>query len=90
MFTTTIADTTSLVRLLRQALRQIKPCLPENFDAEDDFKEDWGIDSQDLVKYVAHIEQHFMITVPDEDLKQIVSIQAVLNYLFSKTEGADA
>ena len=90
MFTTTIIDTTNVIRLLRMTLRQIKPRLPENFDAHDNFKQDWGLNSRDLVEYVARIEQHFMITVPAEDLEQMVSIQAVLNYLFSKTEMATA
>jgi len=88
MFTTTIIDTTNVIRLLRMTLRQIKPSLPENFDTEDDFKRDWGLDSQDVGKYVTRIEQHFMIKVPEEDLKQMVSVQAVLNYLLSKTKMA--
>jgi acyl carrier protein len=90
MFTTTIIDTTNLVRLLRQTLRQIKPSLPENFNTEDHFKQDWGLNAPDLLAYITLLEQHFMIAVPDEDLEQMVSIQAVLNYLFSKTEMADA
>lgn len=90
MFTTTIIDTTNVVRYLRQTLRQIKPILPENFDPEDDFKQDWGLDSRDLAEYIARIEQHFMIAVAEEDQAQMVSIQAVLNYLFSKTEMVDA
>lgn len=90
MFATTIIDTTKVTRYLRQTLRQIKPILPENFDAKDDFKQDWGLDSQELVEYFARIERHFMISVPNEDLEQMVSIQAVLNYLLSKTEMADA
>ncbi len=89
MFTTTIIDTTNVTRYLRQTLRQIKPVLPENFDAADNFKQDWGLDSQDLVEYFARIEQHFMIAVPDEDLEQMVSIQAVLNYLLSKTDNLE-
>lgn len=87
MFTTTIIDTTNVVRYLRQTLRQIKPVLPENFDTRDDFRQDWGLDARDLSEYIARIEQHFMIAVSEEDQAQMISVQAVLNYLLSKTEG---
>lgn len=90
MFTTNLIDTTNVVRFLRLTLRQIKPSLPENIDTADNFKQDWGLDSLDLVEYITCIEKHFMIAVSDEDRAQMVSIQAVLNYLLSKTEMAAA
>lgn len=90
MFTTNLIDTTKTIRFLRETLRQVKPSLPENFDTEDNFKNDWGLDSLDLVEYVARIEQHFMIAVPDEDLEKMISVRAVLDYLVSKTEMASA
>lgn len=79
-------DTSKIERFLQTTLRQIKPSLPTEIAPEDDFKNDWGLDSLDLVEYVARIEQHFMIAVPDEDLEQMTSISAIINYLFAQTK----
>lgn len=61
-------------------LQSIKPDL-RNWDPGDHFKQELGLDSLDLVEFVARIEQHYRIIVPDEDLEQMISLEATAQYV---------
>ena len=72
------------IQFLQKTLIQIRPDLPENFPTEDHFKEVWGLDSLDLVEYVARIEQEYRLEIPDEDLEKLGSIDQIMEYLEKK------
>ena len=65
---------------LRGHLKATQPKLPDDFAATSDFR-DWGLDSLDLVEFVARVERDFRIVIPDDDLPQFISLEATASYL---------
>ncbi len=66
---------------LRQELKTIKPKLPDDLPVQSHFKNDWNLDSLELVEFVARIEQDFSILIPDEDLPGFISLEATVQYV---------
>lgn len=52
------------------------------------FKEDLGADSLDLFELVMAFEEAFDIEIPSEDLEQITTVGAVIDYI--KAKGVEA
>lgn len=52
------------------------------------FKDDLGADSLDLFELVMAFEEAYGIEIPSEDLEQITTVGAVMNYL--KNKGVEA
>lgn len=48
------------------------------------FKEDLGADSLDLFELVMAFEEEYDIEIPSEDLEQITTVGAVVDYIKSK------
>ncbi len=42
---------------------------------------DLGADSLDIVEVVLNLEEEFAISVPDEDIKTLITVQDVLDYV---------
>lgn len=68
--------------LLRRELKSIRPKLPpDDLPAADHFRDDWRLDSLELVEFVARIEQQFGILIPDKDLPRFISLDATAGYI---------
>lgn len=52
------------------------------------FKEDLGADSLDLFELVMAFEEEYGVEIPSEDLEQITTVGAVMEYL--KNKGVEA
>lgn len=52
--------------------------------AETSFKDDLGADSLDLFELVMAFEEEYGIEIPSEDLEQITTVGAVIEYMSSK------
>ena len=74
-------DVTDLLSTLRDEVRQMKPELPLELSPAASFHDECGLDSLDLAEFAARLEQHFAIMIPDEDLQQLVSLEATEQYL---------
>ncbi|MCQ2499163.1 MAG: acyl carrier protein [Lachnospiraceae bacterium] len=48
------------------------------------FKEDLGVDSLDLFELVMTLEEEFGIEIPSEDLENITTVGAVIEYIENK------
>lgn len=55
---------------------------------ETDFKADLSADSLDLFELVMALEEEYDVEIPTEDLEQLTTVQAVVDYLTQK--GIDA
>lgn len=53
---------------------------------ESTFNEDLGADSLDLFEVVMGIEEEFNISIDNEDLDQIKTVQDAMNYIKEKQE----
>ena len=51
---------------------------------ESSFKEDLGADSLDLFELVMAFEEEYGVEIPSEDLEQITTVGAVVEYMKSK------
>ena len=72
-------------------LEKVKSLIEEKLNAdgveitdETSFKEDLNADSLDLFELVMALEDEFGIEIPSEDLEQITTVGAVIEYLKSK------
>lgn len=54
---------------------------------DSNFKEDLGADSLDLFNLVMAFEDEYGVEIPSEDLEQITTVSAVIEYL--KEKGVD-
>lgn len=77
-------EQTEIIAQLRAVLRDVKPQISDAIRNADNFRDDWGLDSLELVEFVARIEQSFKILIPDRELKELYSLQATAAYLQSK------
>jgi len=69
---------------LREIMEDMKPALDKDFGIQDSFIDDVGLDSLDLTEYVARIENTFLIEVDDKDWKQLINLQACIEYIQTK------
>lgn len=51
---------------------------------ETSFKEDLEVDSLDLFELIMSLEDEFGVEIPSEDLEQLTTVGAVVDYLKSK------
>ena len=61
----------------------------ENADIkmQSSFKEDMNVDSLDLFELVMALEEEFDIEIPSQDLEQLTTVGAVVEYLKNKGAG---
>lgn len=52
--------------------------------AETSFKDDLGVDSLDLFELVMALEDEFGTEIPSEDLEQLTTVGAVVDYIENK------
>jgi acyl carrier protein len=73
-----------IIQQLRFELSIVKPQIANDIKNTDNFRDDWGLDSLELVEFVARIEQIFRIMIPDKDLQELCSLNATVAYLQGK------
>jgi acyl carrier protein len=73
-----------IIQQLRFELSIVKPQIANDIKNTDNFRDDWGLDSLELVEFVARIEQTFRIMIPDKDLQELRSLNATAAYLQGK------
>ena len=76
-------------------LERIKEIVSENLGVDaaqitegSSFKDDLGADSLDLFELVMAFEEEYGIEIPSEDLEQITTVGAVIEYM--KNKGVEA
>ena len=69
-------------------LEKVKAILAEQFDVDEekitvdtDLQEDLGADSLDVVDLLMSIEDEFEVEVPDEEIENIKTVGALVNYI---------
>ena len=53
----------------------------EKITPSSSFRDDLGIDSLDVVEMLCEVEQRFDVTVPEQDLVKLVTVNDMINYL---------
>ena len=76
-------------------LEKMKEMIADQLNAEADeiteatsFKDDLGADSLDLFELVMALEEEYNVEIPSEDLENLTTVGAVMDYL--KEKGVEA
>jgi acyl carrier protein len=68
-------------RRLRQVVARVAKVEPDSFELEDDLRTTLGLDSLSALRVAAGVEREFGVTIPDERLHDLPTVQAILKYL---------
>jgi acyl carrier protein len=77
------ATATDVLEVLRIELRKVKDTLPTDVAGDALLMTDLGLDSLDVVEFVARVEEHYRVTVPDEDWQQLSTLDRIAEYVLA-------
>jgi acyl carrier protein len=66
---------------LRRIIARVAKVAPDSFGADDDLRVALGLDSLSALRVAAGVEREFGVTIPDEKLHDLPTLQAMLDYL---------
>jgi acyl carrier protein len=73
--------TTDVLDVLRTQLRKVKGTLPADVASDALLMTDLGLDSLDVVEFVARVEEVYRVSVPDEDWQQLSTLGRIAAYV---------
>ncbi|MCI5900299.1 MAG: acyl carrier protein [Firmicutes bacterium] len=73
---------------MKEMIAEQLNCEEDGITMETSFKEDLGADSLDLFELVMSMEDEFGVEIPSEELEQLTTVGAVVEYL--KGKGVEA
>ena len=72
---------------MKEIIAEQLNCDAESITLETSFKEDLGADSLDLFELVMALEDEYSVEIPSEELQDLTTVGAVVDYL--KTKGVE-
>lgn len=76
---TTLTD--DVIDVLRVEIRKVKDTLPLATATDALLMTDLGLDSLDVVEFVARVEEVYRVSVSDEDWQELTTLQQIADYL---------
>ena len=76
-----------MLEKMREIIAEHLNCEAESIQLETSFKEDLGADSLDLFELVMALEDEYSVDIPSEELQELTTVGAVIDYL--KTKGVE-
>jgi acyl carrier protein len=70
-----------VIDVLRTEIRKVKDTLPPDVDTTALLMTDLGLDSLDVVEFVARVEEVYRVSVPDEDWQQLSTLDRIAAYV---------
>ena len=77
-----------MLEKMREMIAEQLNCEADTITADTSFKDDLGADSLDLFELVMALEDEYNIEIPAEDLTDLTTVGAVMDYL--KGKGVEA
>ena len=77
-----------MLEKMQEMIAEQLNCDAETITAETSFKDDLGADSLDLFELVMALEDEYNVEIPSEELAELTTVGAVMEYLKSKGVGA--
>lgn len=77
-----------MLEKMQEMIAEQLNCEAETITAETSFKDDLGADSLDLFELVMALEDEYNVEIPSEELAELTTVGAVMDYL--KSKGVDA
>lgn len=84
--TTTTLTRDAIIELARAELAVAAPDVPADVAVDAHLRQDLGVDSLSLLEFVARLEFHYGLAVPDEDWPQLATLDAVADYVLAHAE----
>lgn len=69
---------------IKKTLLLYVDCDPESITPETEFLKDLNMNSYDIITMVGELEEEFGITIDNEDLKDIITVNDFVKYLTAK------
>ena len=76
-----------MLEKMKEIIAEQLNCDAESITLETSFKEDLGADSLDLFELVMALEDEYSVEIPSEELQDLTTVGAVIDYL--KAEGVE-
>ena len=70
-----------LIEVLRTELRAVSDQIPDQLPLDRSLEADLGIDSLDVLEFVARIEFRYQVLVPDEDWPRLQTLDDIADYM---------
>ncbi len=77
-----------MLEKMKEVIAEQLNCDAETITAETSFKDDLGADSLDLFELVMALEDEYNVEIPSEELTDLTTVGAVIDYL--KNKGVEA
>jgi acyl carrier protein len=77
------APSTEVIDVLRTEIRKVKDSLPADVDSTALLMTDLGLDSLDVVEFVARVEEVYRVSVPDDDWQQLSTLDRIAVYVLA-------
>ena len=75
------STSTALIDQLRAELHDVNPDIAIDLAADRHLIDELGVDSLDLIEFVARIEYEHGFLVPDDDIDRLVTLDAIVAYM---------
>ena len=73
-----------MLHLLRSELRAVNGAAPAGLPADKELVSELGIDSLDIVEFVARLEYRFRFVVPDDEWPRLTTLDAIADYALDR------
>ena len=73
-----------MLEKMKEIIAEQLNCDAESITLETSFKEDLGADSLDLFELVMALEDGYSVEIPSEELQDLTTVGAVIDYLKAK------
>ena len=73
-----------MLEKMKEIIAEQLNCEADSITMETSFKEDLGADSLDLFELVMDIEDEYSVEIPSEELQDLTTVGAVIDYLKAK------
>jgi len=75
-----------MLEVLRYELHEVNPEIPRDLPEDRELIVELGIDSLDVVEFVARLEYRFRFVVPTDEWQQLATLDAIAAYALSHLE----
>jgi acyl carrier protein len=73
-----------MIDLLRAELHDVNAEIPGDLPADRELIGELGLDSLDIVEFVARLEYRFRFVVPDDEWQQLATLDAIAAYALER------
>ena len=71
----------AVLATLRAQLAVVRPATPADLAADVSLRDELRMDSLDLVEFVARVEEHYRVSVPDDEWPRLVTLGAIADFV---------